>query len=226
MYKFIDLFCGIGGFRVALEKRGLEGVFSSDIDTYVQEVYKKNFGEKPSGDITEISEKEILKHDILCAGFPCQSFSISGKMGGISDPRGRLFYEIHRIVDYHKPYILLLENVKNILTIDGGNVGKTIESKLDELGYILHKNILNASYFGIPQARERVYFVALRKDMKTSNKRALDYNTPKANRKNIFLEDILETNVDADFFINRKDIRVLKKEYEVENKLEPKGRYC
>ncbi|GHT04796.1 hypothetical protein AGMMS5026_06880 [Endomicrobiia bacterium] len=99
------------------------------------------------------------------------------------------------IVDYHKPYILLLENVKNILTIDSGNVGKTIESKLDELGYILHKNILNASYFGIPQARERVYFVALRKDMKTSNKRALDYNTPKANRKNIFLEDILETNV-------------------------------
>ncbi|GHT15076.1 hypothetical protein AGMMS49573_00490 [Endomicrobiia bacterium] len=147
-------------------------------------------------------------------------------MGGISDPRGRLFYEIHRIVDYHKPYILLLENVKNILTINGGNVGKTIESKLDELGYILHKNILNASYFGIPQARERVYFVALRKDMKTSNKRALDYNAPKANRKNIFLEDILETNVDADFFINRKDIRVLKKEYEVENKLEPKGRYC
>ncbi|MCA6071863.1 MAG: DNA cytosine methyltransferase, partial [Endomicrobium sp.] len=161
MYKFIDLFCGIGGFRVALEKRGLECVFSSDIDSYAQEAYKQNFGEKPSGNIMEIPANKITKHDILCAGFPCQSFSISGKKRGVTDSRGRLFYEIHRIADYHKPYILLLENVKNILTIDGGSVIKIIETKLDEIGYNLHKHVLNASYFGIPQARERVYFVSI-----------------------------------------------------------------
>jgi DNA (cytosine-5)-methyltransferase 1 len=110
MYKFVDLFCGIGGFRVALEKRGLECVFSSDIDSYAQEAYKKKFGETPAGNITEIPANKIPKHDILCAGFPCQPFSISGKMESVKDPRGRLFYEIHRIAKYHKPSILLLEN--------------------------------------------------------------------------------------------------------------------
>ena len=162
--KFIDLFCGIGGFRVALEKYGLECVFSSDIDRYAQDSYYKNFKEKPNGDITEISEKKIPNHDVLCAGFPCQSFSISGKQAGIKDSRGRLFYEIIRISNYHKPKILLLENVKNILTVDNGNVIKTIESKLDEIGYKIKRHILNSSYFGVPQSRERVYFVAVRKD--------------------------------------------------------------
>jgi len=221
MNKFIDLFCGIGGFRIALEKQGLECVFSSDIDPRVQEAYKKNFGEKPSGDITEISEKKIPKHDILCAGFPCQPFSISGKHGGVSDPRGRLFYEIQRIAEYHRPYVLLLENVKNILSIDSGNVIKTIERKLDESGYFLHRHILNTSYFGIPQARERVYFVGLRKDMKETGKTALDYTPPEENRKKIFLEDILEKEVDKEFIINRDDILITKNESDLEYKLEP-----
>jgi DNA (cytosine-5)-methyltransferase 1 len=193
--NFIDLFCGIGGFRVALEKRGFKCVFSSDIDRRAQEAYAKNFGEFPSGDITQISESEIPRHNILCAGFPCQSFSISGKMGGVADPRGRLFYEIKRIAKYHKPLVLLLENVKNILSIDGGNVVKTIESELNEIGYDLHFNILNASLFGIPQSRERVYFVALRKDAN------LSYEPPKPTFKQVFLRDILETNIDRDFFI-------------------------
>jgi DNA (cytosine-5)-methyltransferase 1 len=221
MYKFIDLFCGIGGFRVALEKRGLECVFSSDIAPYAQEAYKKNFGEKPTGDITEIPANKIPKHDILCAGFPCQPFSISGKHGGTSDPRGRLFYEIQRIAEYRKPYILLLENVKNILTIDSGNVIKTIETKLDESGYNLHRHVLNASYFGIPQARERVYFVALRKDMKKRDMPSLDYLPPKENRKKVFLEDILEKEVEKDFIVERNDIQMLKDESKIVNKLEP-----
>ncbi|MDR1695565.1 MAG: DNA cytosine methyltransferase [Endomicrobium sp.] len=221
MHKFVDLFCGIGGFRIALEKRGLECVFSSDIDPYAQDIYKKNFGEKPAGDITEIPANKIPKHDILCAGFPCQPFSISGKQGGTSDPRGRLFYEIQRIAEFHKPYILLLENVKNILTIDNGNVINTIETKLDESGYNLHKHVLNASYFGIPQARERVYFVALRKDMKKCCKQTLDYAPPKESRKKVFLEDVLEKEVDKDFIINRNDIQILKNEKEIKNKLEP-----
>src|SRR5699024_2432378 len=124
------------------------------------------------------------------------------------DSRGRLFYEIQRIAQYHQPYVIMLENVKNILTIDGGNVIKTIEQKLDESGYILNKHVLNASYFGIPQARERVYFVALRKDTKDSNKPNLDYIRPKENNKEIFLESILEKEVDNDFIVVRDDIKI------------------
>ncbi len=204
MYKFIDLFCGIGGFRYALEKKGMECVFSCDIDEKAREIYKKNFGELPSGDICEIPEKKIPSHDILCAGFPCQSFSISGEMKGLNDPRGRLFYDIVRIAEYHQPYVLLLENVKNILTIDEGKVIKTIEQKLDEIGYNLHKHVLNASYFGIPQSRERVYFVGLRKDTRTSSK--LRYSHPKETMKKIFLENILEADVERELFIDRKDM--------------------
>jgi len=220
MYKFIDLFCGIGGFRVALEKRGLECVFSSDIDIYAQEAYKQNFGETPSGDIMQISANNIPKHDILCAGFPCQPFSISGKRGGMEDSRGRLFYEIQRIAEYHKPYVLLLENVKNILTIDNGNIIKIIETKLDEIGYDLYKCLLNSSYFGIPQSRERVYFVALKKDMKTKNNPALEFTLPKKTNKRIFLKDILEES-DKKFIINRDDIKIIKQENEIEHKLVP-----
>jgi DNA (cytosine-5)-methyltransferase 1 len=221
MYKFIDLFCGIGGFRLALEKRGLECVFSCDIDISAQEAYKKNFGEKPVGDITGILEKDIPKHDILCAGFPCQPFSISGKHGGTSDPRGRLFYEILRIAEYHRPAILLLENVKNILSIDSGKVIKTIEKKIQECGYELYKHVLNASYFGIPQARERVYFVGLRKDIKKSNKPSMEYAPPEEKNKKVYLKDILDNEVDKDFIINRKDIKITKNENEIDYELQP-----
>ena len=208
MFKFIDLFSGIGGFRMALEKKGMKCVFSSDIDAKANEAYEKNFGEKPSGDITEISEKEIPSHDILCAGFPCQSFSISGDMKGLDDNRGRLFYDIVRIAQYHQPYVLLLENVKNILTVDDGKVIQTIETKLDEIGYTLQKHILNASHFGIPQSRERVYFVALRKKIP---KGKLSYAPPKPSFKKIYLENILEKKVNEALFINRKDM-VLERE--------------
>lgn len=211
MYKFIDLFCGIGGFRVALEEKGLECVFSCDIDKYIQGSYKKNFGEKPSGNITEISEKKIPKHDILCAGFPCQSFSISGKQDGFTVKNGRLFYEIIRIAQYHKPLVLMLENVKNLLSIENEEVIKTIETKLDEIGYKVQKHLLNASLFGIPQARERVYFVCLRKDISGNIK--LKYSPPKETNKQIFLENILEENVDKGLFTDRSDI-VIEKEIE------------
>jgi len=204
MYKFIDLFCGIGGFRVALEKQGMECVFSSDNDLKVQDAYRRNFGEKPHGDITEIHERKIPKHDILCAGFPCQSFSISGNHGGIKDERGRLFYEIVRIAQYHQPYVLLLENVKNILTIDSGNVMKTIEFKLGEIGYDVHKHILNASHFGIPQSRSRVYFVCLRRDGK------LKYKPPKESFRKVYLENVMDTSAEKSLFINRDDIRIEK----------------
>jgi len=205
MYKFIDLFCGIGGFRVALEKNGMECVFSSDIDPYVQDIYEKNFGEKPYGDITEIPERKIPQHDILCAGFPCQPFSISGKMENFNDDRGRLFYEIVRIAEYHKPLVLLLENVKNIVSMNNGEIIKTIQQKLDEIGYEVHMHVLNASNFGIPQSRERVYFVCLKKDI--GSKEKLRYVKPKDIFKKIYLKDIMEEIVDDTLYINRDDIQ-------------------
>lgn len=204
MYTFIDIFAGIGGFRVALEKKGLKCVFTSEIDPFAKEAYKANFGEEPYGDITEINEKNIPKHDILCAGFPCQSFSISGKQGGLQDNRGRLFYEVVRIANYHQPYILLLENVKNLLTVDNGNVFKTIEKKLDEIGYRIDYSTLNASHYGVPQSRERVYFACVRKDLKSPQ--GLRYKEPKPNFKNIYLESILEDVVSEKLFIDRDDI--------------------
>lgn len=206
MYKFIDLFCGIGGFRVALEEKGMECVFSSDIDKDVQKIYKKNFGEEPHGDITEISERKIPKHDILCAGFPCQPFSISGKQAGLQNTNGKLFYEIIRIAQYHKPYVLLLENVKNIINMNNGDIIKTIDTKLDEIGYKVYRNVLNASLFGIPQSRERVYFVCLRKDL--GKDLTFKYYPPKETFKKIYLENILEKEVDESLYIERQDIIV------------------
>jgi len=214
MYRFIDLFCGIGGFRVSLEKQGMKCVFSSDSDKNVQEAYYRNFGDKPEGDITEIPEKTIPAHDILCAGFPCQSFSISGNRGGVQDDRGRLFYEIVRIAQYHQPQILLLENVKNILSISGGAVVETIKDKLDEIGYHLDLHVLNASHFGIPQARERVYFVCIRKNVKE-----LKYKPPKKTLIKKYLSDILEEKVSDSLYINRNDIVITKEN--VEHDLKP-----
>lgn len=218
MYKFIDLFCGIGGFRSALQKQGMECVFSSDIDKNAQEQYYRNFGERPEGDITEIPEKKIPKHDILCAGFPCQSFSISGKKLGVNDDRGRLFYEIVRIAEYHQPYVLLLENVKNIISIDNGGMIKTIQTKLNEIGYNVYYNVLNASHFGVPQSRERVYFVCLRKD--TGVEYHLNYKAPKKTMKKIYLENILEKNVEDNLFIDRDDIQ-FKDDLQVDYDLKP-----
>lgn len=217
MYSFIDLFCGIGGFRVALERKGMKCVFSSEIDTHASDMYERNFGDRPHGDITEIPEKDIPKHDILCAGFPCQSFSISGNHGGLKDTRGRLFYEVIRIAKYHKPYILLLENVKNILTIDNGKVIHTIETKLKEIGYSVRYSTLNASHFGIPQARERVYFACVRDDLKSPEK--LAYEAPKETNKKVYLENVLESTVDDKLFVERNDVVIENNPHEY--KLKP-----
>src|SRR5512135_3270917 len=113
--SFIDLFAGIGGFRIALEKAGAKCVFSSEINQYACKVYESNFNEKPSGDITKIKEQEIPPHDILCGGFPCQAFSTIGMKKGFSDTRGTLFFEVVRIARHHKPKIILLENVPGLL---------------------------------------------------------------------------------------------------------------
>ncbi len=163
--KFIDLFCGIGGFHIPLEERGHKCVFASEVNEKAAQSYKANFGIQPHGDITKIDVNTIPEHDILCAGFPCQPFSQSGNGKGLADVRGGLFYEIVRVATHHQPKILLLENVRKIITIDKGNVWRIIQEQLDNAGYRVTYASLNAGDFGVPQQRHRIYFVAIRKDL-------------------------------------------------------------
>lgn len=165
--KFIDLFCGVGGFHLALDHLGCECVFASDIDDNCRMVYKNNFGIEPFGDITKINEKKIPKHDILCAGFPCQAFSKAGYRRGVNDPRGTLFYDIVRIAKHHQPKYMILENVRNLAGHDGGNTWKVIRYNLREIGYNVSDEpiIFSPHYLGIPQHRERVFILCKRKDL-------------------------------------------------------------
>jgi DNA (cytosine-5)-methyltransferase 1 len=157
--KFIDLFCGVGGIRLGMESQKFKCVFSSDINIECQKNYSLNFCEQPLGDITEIDEKIIPDHDILCAGFPCQPFSISGKQKGFEDTRGTLFFEICRILNEKKPPVVFLENVKHLVHHNGGKTLKTIIEKLEELGYSVSWKVLNGSDFGVPQNRERIIII-------------------------------------------------------------------
>lgn len=217
--KFIDLFCGIGGFRLALESRGLECVFSSEIDPHARRAYANNFGETPSGDITEVPSCKIPRHDVLCAGFPCQSFSISGKRGSLGDGRGRLFFEIARIAAHCRPSVLILENVKNILSIDGGGAMRRIEATLCETGYRVRAFLLNSSFFGVPQARERVYFLAVRKDLMPADELG-QILPPTASLEKIYLEDALDPDPDPALLIDR-DFHIAKPESGVSRALKP-----
>jgi len=199
-YKFIDLFAGIGGFRLAMERYGAKCVFSSEWDKEAASVYEKNFREKPFGDITKIKEKDIPKHDILCAGFPCQPFSISGKQNGFDDTRGTLFFDISRIAKFHKPKILILENVKNFSTHNNGKTLNTVLEVLDKLNYNVYHKVLNASLFGVPQKRERIFILGFRKECKIKT-----FNFPKEQNANTTLRDILIEKVEKRLFIKRKD---------------------
>lgn len=159
-FTFIDLFAGIGGFRIPLQWHGGKCVFSSEINKHAQSVYEANYGEFPFGDITTIPTEIIPDHDILCAGFPCQPFSISGKMKGFEDTRGTLIYEVFRIMAAKNPPIILLENVKQLVYHDHGRTLKTILNNIANLGYNYSCKVLNASDFGVPQNRERIIIIA------------------------------------------------------------------
>lgn len=202
--KYIDLFAGIGGFRLALDSFGASCVFTSEWDKHSQDVYIKNFGDEPDGDITKIKEKDIPKHDMLFAGFPCQSFSISGKQKGFDDSRGTLFFDIARIAKYHKPKFMILENVKNILTIDNGNTLNTIRKVLEEdLNYSVIVKLLKGNDFGVPQQRERVFFICFHKSLKIKN-----FELSKPDLNYLSVRDILEEGRFPELEINRKDILI------------------
>lgn len=200
MLEFIDLFAGLGGFRIAFEKSGCRCVFSSEIDKYVREVYRDNFGEYPAGDITEISTNEIPDHDILCAGFPCQPFSIAGKRKGFEDSRGTLFFDIARILKDKQPKAFLLENVRGIVSHDAGSTIKTIENILDSLGYNFRYKIMNSIDYGIPQNRERWYCVGFRKDLNIKfedddKKDELVFYFPPKQSLKLNIEDFIDKDV-------------------------------
>lgn len=162
-FTFIDLFAGIGGFRIPLQKSGGRCVFSSEFNTHAQNVYQENYGETPFGDITKIPMDYIPEHDVLTAGFPCQPFSISGKMKGFEDTRGTLIYNVFRIIEAKQPKVVFLENVKHLVYHDGGRTLRTILDGLNNLGYICSYKVLNASDFGVPQNRERIIIIGNKK---------------------------------------------------------------
>lgn len=169
MIRFVDLFAGIGGIRLGFEQAmneiGLKHkcVLSSEIDTYAQETYELNYGEKPQGDIYKI--EKYPEFDFLLAGFPCQPFSYAGKQKGFGDTRGTLFFEIERLLATHQPSGFLLENVRGLMTHDEGRTFNTIVEKLENLGYGVRCLLLNSSDFNVPQNRVRVYFVGIKKSL-------------------------------------------------------------
>lgn len=170
MYSSIDLFAGIGGIRLGFDrafKSNIKTVFISEWDLKAQETYKANFNDNIiiNGDITKINEMDIPKHDILLAGFPCQAFSLAGQQKGFGDARGTLFFDVARIIKYHKPKVVFIENVKNLVRHDRGKTFKVINNVLSELGYTVFSKVLNSKDFGVPQNRERIYIVAFRNDI-------------------------------------------------------------
>lgn len=224
-FTFIDLFAGIGSFHQALSFYGGKCVFASDWDKYCQEIYFQNYGIMPEGDITKISEREIPSHDILCAGFPCQAFSISGKQLGFEDTRGTLFFDIARIAHYHQPKVLILENVKNFANHDHGKTLLVVINTLEKIGYQVFLEVLNASYFGLPQKRERIYILAFRDDLSvqefsfptgmTKTTKLIDFCLPDTQTKNYIIcrSDLqLKENIEVkpDLFGNypQKPIRI------------------
>jgi DNA (cytosine-5)-methyltransferase 1 len=167
--KFIDLFCGIGSFHYSFKKFGWECVMSCDIDKAVKETYKTNYGLLPLGDITEIEPKNVSPYDILCAGFPCQPFSQCGQHKGFDDKRGTLFFNIMKFVEYHKPKIIVLENVQGLLNHDEGKTFEKIKCDIETLNYSITYKVIKCSDYGLPQMRKRLIIVGVRNDIALIN---------------------------------------------------------
>jgi DNA (cytosine-5)-methyltransferase 1 len=191
--KFIDLFCGIGGFHQALSNIGFKCVFASDIDENCRKTYETNYGLKPHGDITKIPIESIPTFDILCAGFPCQPFSKAGFQKGFDDDRGNLFFNICNIARHHRPKYMILENVRNLSSHDNGNTWDVIRQHIADLGYITYNEpvLLNVLHFNIPQNRERVVIMCKRADLGDLHELPEITKHPKENLT-CFIKDIID----------------------------------
>lgn len=218
--KIIDLFAGIGGIRRGFENASngnIKCVFTSEWDKYAQQTYKANYqNEDVFGDITQINERDVPKHDVLLAGFPCQPFSQAGLKKGFSDTRGTLFFDIERILKYRKPQAFLLENVKQLRGHDKGNTLKTIIKHLKEIGYNnVQYQVLRARDFGLPQNRERIYIVGFLDD-------DIKFEFPKPTFEETQVGNILEIQVDEKYTISDK-LWAGHQRRKRENKLKGKG---
>ena len=209
-FKFIDLFAGIGGFRLAFQNLEGKCVFTSEWDKYSKQTYKANFGEIPFGDITKPKTKSYIPNgfDVLCAGFPCQAFSIAGRRGGFEDTRGTLFFDVAEIIKKKQPKAIFLENVKGLRNHDRGKTLATILNVLrEDLNYYVPEpQILNAKEFGVPQNRERIFIVGFRKDLGIT-----DFQYPEPTNKNAVLEDILEPKeVSVKYYLSTTYVQTLR----------------
>lgn len=211
-FKFIDLFSGIGGFHQALENLGGECVFASDIDKFAIETYKENYGLDSDHNIRDVKEEDIPKHEVLCAGFPCQAFSKAGHQKGFEDEsRGTLFFEIVRILKFHKTPYIILENVRNLASHDNGNTWKVIKNSLKELGYIITEKpiIISPHQLGVPQLRERVVILGIHKSLGIEEINVEVPNKDK-NEINFLTSGIVEENqVDKKYYISEHEEKVL-----------------
>lgn len=208
-FKFIDLFAGVGGFRLAMQNLGGKCVFTSEWDKDAQKTYRANFGEVPFGDITKEETKKFIPDgfDVLCAGFPCQAFSIAGKRGGFEDTRGTLFFDVAEIIKRKKPKAIFLENVKGLRNHNGGRTLETILNVLrNDLNYFVPEpQIINAKEFGVPQNRERIYIVGFRKDLKIT-----EFEYPKATKKKVTFANVKEKKVPpTKYFLSTQYVQTL-----------------
>lgn len=212
-FKFIDLFSGIGGFHQAVKDLGGDCVFASEIDENAISTYQKNYGIDSAHDITKTREEDIPKHDVLCAGFPCQTFSKAGQQLGFADKtKGTLFFEIIRILKYHKTPYIILENVRNLTSQDNGKTWTIIKNALKEIGYIISEEpfIVSPHQLGIPQLRERVIILGVHKD---TGIKKLNIILPNYDKNNIdFLDsNILEDgDIDKKYYISKHQEKVLQ----------------
>lgn len=211
-FRFVDLFAGIGGIRIAFERAGGKCVFSSECDEQCQTMYEANFGEKPFGDITQIDAENVPNHDILTGGFPCQAFSIIGNKLGFADTRGTLFFDIERILRAKRPKAFLLENVKQLTTHDEGRTFRIILKHLENLGYFIHYKVLNGLDFGVPQKRERIILVGFKKNY--------PFEFPKNGTERKTLSDILEPEekIDKKHFLSDYFRTKLRRKLKEQNK--------
>lgn len=209
-FKFIDLFAGVGGFRLAMQNLGGKCIFTSEWDKDAQKTYRANFGEVPFGDITKEETKKFIPDgfDVLCAGFPCQAFSIAGKRGGFEDTRGTLFFDVAEIIKRKKPKAIFLENVKGLRNHNGGKTLATILNVLrNDLDYFVpDPQIINAKDFGVPQHRERIYIVGFRKDLNVTH-----FEYPKPLEQKVKFAHIKEKIVPATkYFLSTQYVQTLK----------------
>lgn len=220
MYKSIDLFAGIGGIRKGFENafgEDISTVFVSEWDEFAQKTYKANYKDdfEIAGDITKIDEKDIPEFDICLAGFPCQAFSLAGKRMGFEDDykgmcRGTLFQDVVRICEHHRPKVIFCENVKGLTIHDGGRTFKVIKRAFEQIGYTVYDKVLNSKDFGVPQNRERIYIVAFRNDIDSS-----DFKFPVGTNSETKIKDIMEDDVvSVKYYLSTTYLDTLKRHKE------------